>query len=303
MQETSCLERFFGTGENFPWDLADAFDAACNGLENPEALARMEKLPGRELKNWKQLVYAVRAMYQSDEEACRRAADAIEGTSPPGSLKGLFSAWLAGVKNREAGEMPDLETRGDSGAPCQELYRKLLVHPHPLRIIAEQADEALRQGMTGHFERLSQSVLRGLLEERRCDGRLLALRYARYCLSLLKEEGYTQTDFFSLVIRVLGRADGFFVIGLSLLDDDENAALQSFEAALETRKEAVSAEDRRGSGGNIPKQGLFLDNEMAAALQAMTGLIREEHSGAAARRKDPGPKAAKPSGVFQLELF
>ncbi|MDR0389392.1 MAG: hypothetical protein LBH73_04935, partial [Spirochaetaceae bacterium] len=273
MQESSCLERFLGAEGNFPWDLADAFDAACNGLENPEALARME-FCGGEFADWKQLVHAIRAMYNGDEESCRRALASIETSSPPGSLKDLFSDWISGVKTAVQKEKPkannsgkvDFGTGGAVLSPVKELYQKLLIDPHPLRGIAEQADEALRQGMTGHFERLSQSVFRGLQEERRCDGALLALRYARYCLFLLDKEGYTQTDFFSLIIRVLGRADGFFVIGLSLLDNDAEAALEALTTALETR--APDARD------------CFLNDEMAAAVRVMTALIREEAPGA-----------------------
>jgi hypothetical protein len=153
--------------------------------------------------------------------------------------------------------------------------------------------------MTGHFERLSRSVLRGLLEERRCDGRLLALRYALYCLSFLAKEGYTQTDFFSLIIRVLGNADGFFVIGLSLLDDDEEAALQAFEAALEARVPAVHGPAaRRGPDA-------FLDEDMTAALEAMVDLIRKERSRLLAGETARGKIRRRPPVVFQgqLELF
>lgn len=304
MQEPSCLARFFGAGENFPWDLADAFDAACNGLENPEALARMEKLRGKEFTNWKHLVHAIRAMYRGDEESCRGASDSIESVSPPASLKGLFSAWISGMKSagpaEESALVPGrkkpgataLTAGGNADLPAMELYRKLLVHPHPLRLIAEQADEALRQGMIGHFERLSQSVFRGLREERRCDSALLALRYARYCLSLLSEGGYTPTDFFSLIVRVLGRADGFFVIGLSLLDNDEEAALGALEAALETR------------ASEVPDGSFFLDNEMVPALRAMINLMREESPRMPAKNAKPSKHGrTRTESRGQLELF
>ncbi|MDR1211228.1 MAG: hypothetical protein LBK40_03245 [Spirochaetaceae bacterium] len=313
MQEPSCLARFFGAGENFPWDLADAFDAACNGLENPEALARMEKLRGKEFTDWKHLVKAIRAMYRGDAESCREASDSIESSSTPASLKSLFAAWISGMKNagpaeasaRAPGQRKPgaaaLMTGGNSAVPAMELYRKLLVHPHPLRLIAEQADEALRQGMTGHFERLSQSVFRGLREERRCDSALLALRYARYCLSLLNEGGYTQTDFFSLIVRVLGRADGFLVIGLSLLDNDEEAALGALEAALETR---VPEEQASARSGEDPDGSAFLDNEMAPALRAMINLMRKESPRMPVKNAKPSKRGrVRGESPGQLELF
>ncbi|MDR1428841.1 MAG: hypothetical protein LBI85_01000 [Spirochaetaceae bacterium] len=296
MQEASCLTRFLGSGEDFPWDLADAFDAACNGLENPEALARMEKLTGKELQSWKHLVHAIRAMYRGDEESCRAASSSIDDASPPSSLKGLFSAWVSGVKN--AGQA-NIAAGGVFAAPVRELYRKLLVRPHPLRIIAEQADEALRQGMTGHFERLSQSVFRGLREERRCDSALLALRYARYCLSLLNEGGYTPTDFFSLIVKVLGRADGFLVIGMSLLDDDEEAALEALEAALEAARDQI----QETAEGPAPDRSVFLDAEMALALRALTGLIPDVPGMAAGSGRRPKNSRGPRESPGQLELF
>jgi hypothetical protein len=275
--------------ETFPqdsplWSLVDAFDAATNGIENPEALARMELITDPSLRPWKALVRGIRALYAGDIPACRAAADSMEDDSAPGTLKPLFRAWLSrqgkGDRDRIFGEL--------SGAcdSVAKLYRRLLIEPHPLAPLAEQAEEALRHGLEKQFEGLALRIIKTLREERRCDGPLLALRYARRCLGLLDQAGYGGTEFISGVIKTLGEADGFCLLGFALIGKDNRAAA----AAL---RKALNAGD-----------GLFLRDRgkdpMAALLAEALPLLEAPREGAPraagkqGRRKKPSP---------QLELF
>jgi hypothetical protein len=67
------------------WALADAFDAAANGMENPEADARLSAVTAEEFLPWKAAISALKALYADDRLACLDAAAAMAVDSPPRS--------------------------------------------------------------------------------------------------------------------------------------------------------------------------------------------------------------------------
>jgi len=213
------------------WALIDAFDAATNGLENPEASARLDQIEDPVVQPWKTLIAAIRAMYAQDETRCAGLLDLLEETSAPACLKPLFRAWL-----HTRGSAPAhaaLRDLADSPAAVALLFQRLIAGTHPLVLLAEQAEEALRQGMTDHFEGLSFRIMRELQALRRCDGPVLAIRYALRSLRFLEESGYPGNDYFSVVVRALGQGDGFFALGVALLEVDGKAAATAFRGALD----------------------------------------------------------------------
>jgi hypothetical protein len=288
------------------WSLVDAFDAAANGMENPESFALMETITEPALQSWKSLVHAIKAFYKDDIPACRAALDGIDDDSAPGTLKPLFRAWMSRDRDTarsgtgNAGKAGKAGKKSDSGTVARnavmDLYRHLIIEPHPLSLLAEQAEEALRQGMEEQFTVLAGRVMRSLREQRSGDGPLLALRYARYCLALLEDAGGNGTDFLASVTRVLGEADGYCVLGFTLLEKGEAAAAS---AALNRALEA-------GDGG-------FLNGDMAAlvgeALPLLeTGERRDRgrpkvSSGRVKKRKAIGGFAAGLSTSGQPDLF
>jgi hypothetical protein len=266
--------------ENLPrdspcWNLVDAFDAVTNGIENPEALAGLDLVTEPALQPWKALIRAVEALYAYDAPRCRREAELIDGESPPGVLKPFFRAWLIrqGTCRRKT-VFKELSGSCDSVAG---LYRRLLIEPHPLAVLAEQAEEALRQGLYQQFEGLASGILRKLQEEERGDGPLLAVRYVLYCLKLLDAAGYEGSDFFSAVLKTLGEADGSCALGLALVGRDDEAAASALRRAVE-------------AGG-----GVFLDPAMASLLREALPLL----GGTPGKTRGRAKKA--PSA--QLELF
>ncbi|MDR1948576.1 MAG: hypothetical protein LBQ38_04225 [Spirochaetaceae bacterium] len=254
------------------WSLADAFDAATNGMENPEGFARMETIQDPRFRSWQALIRAIKALYAGDLAACRSAADAIPENEAPGALKPLFRAWIHrhDPKNRE-GIFEELSRSCDAVA---ELYRRLLVEPHPLSLMAEQAEEALRHDLPEQFKTLAVRIMKKLREERRCDGPLLALRYARYCIDLLNRAGYGGSDFFSAIIGVLGEADGFCALGFALIGRDN-------EAAARVLRKALKAGD-----------GLFLEGETRALAAGIAAQLESSPLPASG----PRPEAGRPRG-------
>ncbi|GHV88383.1 hypothetical protein AGMMS50267_07430 [Spirochaetia bacterium] len=301
MKQTAGLSALM---EQYPhnspnWSLVDAFDAAANGMENPESFALMETITEPGLQSWKSLVHSIKALYKDDIPACRAALARIDDDSAPGKLKGLFLRWMGRGRSsapdgagehsgsttaRNGAEMPALN------AAVMNLYRQLILTPHPLSLAAEQAEEALRQGLEEQFAVLAGRVMRDLREQRSCDGPLLALRYARYCLALLEEAGANGANFLALVTRILGEADGYCVLGFALLDKGEKAA------AADALKRALNA----GDGG-------FLDAAMSAVIGETLSLLEDRRE----RVKPPeirtrGKKRNAPAGLAagaQPDLF
>jgi hypothetical protein len=213
------------------WALADAFDAATNGMENPEADARLLSATEPAFRPWKTMIAALKALYKDDREACLAAASSIEADSPHAVFVPLFRAWsLSSGSGRDAIVQREL---AEAAEAVSELYGRLVTDAHPLGVLSEQAEEALRQGMIEHFEHSAARILRELHGNHRADGPFLALRYASYCLALLDEEGREESDFFSVIVRSLGRADGFLSLGLALIGRDACAAAAALRGALE----------------------------------------------------------------------
>ena len=199
------------------WSLVDAFDAVTNGMENPESFARLDMITGEELQPWKHLVYAIQALYADDAPRCEAALAAMADDSPPAVLKPLFRAWMHRPDNSPGSRETLFAELAEACDPVVTLYRRLLIEPHPLSLLAEQAEEALRHGLAEQFATMAGKILRTLRELNNRDGPLLALRYAQYCLDLLDKGGYEDTDFFTAILKALGEADGFCVLGFALL--------------------------------------------------------------------------------------
>jgi hypothetical protein len=275
------------------WSLADAFDAVTNGMENPESFARMEEVTDSRLQPWKHLIHGILSLYSGDIPGCEAALETLDEDSAPGALKPLFRAWIArqGTGHRET----IFEELSGACNAVINLYRRLLVEPHPLSLLAEQAEEALNHGLVEQFAFLAGKVMRSLRDQKLGDGPLLALRYVRYCLDLLDKAGLGDSDFFSVTLKSLGEADGFCVLGFALIGKDDEAAAAALEKALV-------------SGG-----GRFLDAAMASLVAGFLPVLKERGirgrriSEAAVRRaRNQTLNGRRPGGqpaFNQLELF
>lgn len=258
------------------WALADAFDAATNGMENPEALERLNAADDPELACWKALVTAIRALYDENPAACREALAGLDPASPPGRLIPVFMAWIADAS------APGGQTQAADG-PLETFYRNLVARTHPLALMAEQAEEALRQGLYGHFETLAFRVLRELQDRRSCDGHLHAVRYARYALDALGRAGFDETGFLTQLHQVLGPADASFVMALHLLDSDRDAAAKALRSAAEE------------------PEGEFVRPRTRTALVRLAEALEVSEGRQAGRASHKGGRMREASA--QLELF
>ncbi|MDL2229463.1 hypothetical protein LJC14_04355 [Treponema sp. OttesenSCG-928-L16] len=268
------------------WSLADAFDAVTNGIENPEAMKRMQGLDSAEMEPWKNLVSAIEALYQDDPERCAAALEHIADASAPGSLKPLFRACLS---RQDSSGKDRLFTELSSGSDAAvDLYRRLIMPKHPLAMLAFQAEDALLRGRINQFETMAGRIMRSLRELRRIDGSLLALRYGIYCLKLLDTHGGGGEEFFPIVLDEMGRADGFCTLGLALTGKNNEAAVSALRASLD-------------SG-----EGLFMDKDMRGLIRDLVNYLEKGLSlppdsgrGSGAEPEDP----EKQKKAVQLELF
>ena len=260
--------------------LVDAFDAAANGMINAEAASRLSDAEEESFRPWKALVSAIRAFYDDDGAAVIDTIDRISDSSPPAVLKPLFRAWALSP------DVPAAQSLKNASAAVAALYQRLFSQTHPAAALAEQAEEALRQGMVDHFEALACKVMRELQESARIDGPLLALRYVERCLALLDESDEEDGAFFEAVIKNLGRADGFASLALALIGRDDAAAAAAFRRALEA-----------------PSHRLFFEGDLravaAAAAAILEGGLRDTNKHQGRTRKT----RAKQAVAGQLELF
>lgn len=233
-------------------------------MTNPDARERLEACGQPRIVPWKTLERAVRALYEDDETACAAAATALSG--PPEVLRPLFRAWLEG--GREA----TLPAR--TGAASARLHDALFSAPHPTALLADQAEEALRQGMEEHFEALALRVIRGLHDAGRAEGGALALRYTLRCLKLLDDSGLSRGNFLAAATRVLGQADGLVAQALATLESDEAGAGAALAAAIGVPPGASGTYDLVAPG-HEPDEGRFLSGELRgvalAAIELLSG--------------------------------
>lgn len=265
------------------WPLIDAFDAATNGMENPEAYSRLAAVEEEAFAPWKALVAAILAFYAEDPRTLDSHLARIPENSPPAVLTPLFRAWLGAPSGARA------EALTDAAPGVSALYRRLTTDPHPLQAVAEQAEEALRQDMIEHFEKLSCRVLKELHEASFAGASVQALRYAARCLDSLCAAGRDDTDFYAALLRSLGRADGLTAIALALIDRDDQAAASAFAGTLESRD-----------------GGFFVDDDMKPVIEAAIGMLRNEaesrHKPQPRRRAPASSRPASAAGG-QLDLF
>ncbi len=207
------------------WTLIDAFDAAANGMTNPEAEERLEKIGDEPFLAWKALVRAINAFYADDRPTLEKAISGITPSSPPSVLIPLFDAW-SGKTDPDGGS-----PLGNAGRVVIELYKRVIFAVHPVKLLADQAEEALRQGMIDHFELMASRVLRELHELKSPEAASIAIRYAQRCLSLLDGTGEESIDFFSVIVRSLGRKDGLIALAFALVGRDDQAAASAFSGA------------------------------------------------------------------------
>jgi hypothetical protein len=271
--------------EKFPhtdpaWSLLDAFDAVTNGMENPDAMKKVLALSDPLFIPWKLLITAIAALYAGDTEGCRRAAETIPGDSPPGSLKPVFRAWCirhrTGDPRRRDKELFTFLT--GCCEPAVELFRRLIIDPHPLTSMAEQAEEALRQGLEEQFAGLAARIIGALREQ----SPLLAFRYTVYCLCLMNDSGGRGEGFFQTLQKSLGETDAFCALGFALAGRDNHAAAMSLDTALKTLPS--------------PRQdGLFLNEKHSPSLEALTKILKTEAG--------KNPRRRRKKDLAQPELF
>jgi hypothetical protein len=232
--------------ENLPkdspaWFLIDAFDAVTNGLENPEAFSRIEQVDMPVFEPWKKLIYAIKALYAGDMLSCKKFAEAIDDNSAPAVLKPFFRAWICRQEGTDQESI--FRELTNSCKQVADLYKRIIIKPHPLYLLAEQAEEALRHELGEQFEYLALKVLSGLRDMR--NGAVLSIRYAVYCITRLNNTLSGGETFFSGMLKILGRSDAYCALGFTLIGKNNRSALAAFNLALREQDSSFLDADMR----------------------------------------------------------
>ncbi|MDR2210149.1 MAG: hypothetical protein LBO65_01580 [Spirochaetaceae bacterium] len=282
-----CQADLYAMMEQLPhtdpaWNLLDAFDAVTNGMENPDAMKNALALSDPAFKPWQYLIRAIAALYAGNIEGCRGAAETIPEDSAPGSLKPLFRAWEI-CHRTEDPRRRDKELFAvltGSCEPAVELFRRLVIDPHPLSLMAEQAEEALRQGLEEQFSALVLRIIGSLREQ----SPPLGFRYAVYCLCLLNDSGSKGRGFFQTLQKSLGETDAFCALGFALAGRDMHAAAMSLDTALRTLS----------SSG---QEGFFLGEKNSPALHSLVRVLKTGAGKKRGKRRKKNP--LQPELVFE----
>ncbi|MDR1390649.1 MAG: hypothetical protein LBJ31_11830 [Treponema sp.] len=221
------------------WHLLDAFDAVTNGMENPGAMQKAAAVKDPSLASWKHLVDAIAALYQGDAALCEKAAAAMEEGSPPAVLKPLFRAWL--IRSRaqlEDGEKKLFNELTGARAPVLSLFDRLVIEPHPLCLISEQAEEALQHGLLEQSALLAAKVLVSLKE----ISLLAAIKYTGYYYALLLETNSAPDSFCAVVQKHFRGAEDIALYFSSRFADRDQPEPQSAKKPAAKNGRLVQAE-------------------------------------------------------------
>lgn len=189
--------------------VSDAFEAATNGMENPEAVAALDLIPPESLfYPWRLLIRSILALYAGDSPGCLEAAGEISEESPLRALVPVLKA-LAGSRNSA------LDRRG------KDLVRTMEDHKDSLAAQIGQVHEALVTGM----EEVFLSLFPPVLEQLALEDETAAARLTLWTLRQLEKYDLDYQTLFRQITQFWGQAEGCRLISLGIYPVDPEAAV------------------------------------------------------------------------------
>ncbi|MBI9109201.1 MAG: hypothetical protein JEZ04_20820 [Spirochaetales bacterium] len=197
--------------------VSDAFEAVTNGMHNPEAMIRLEKLEKAEsFDQWKLLIRAVDAFYSQDFQTLEDCLEKIPSDSLAGSLKPVLYH-MSGQK--QLNRKPTFNE--------EKLIKRVTEDSRFLVSAAAQLTESIEYSGDLFIETASL-----LIKEIKVNNPEASERLALWCFSVCFEYSFDEEPLADNVLMLYGQAEGLRLIALSLMEEDPESSLICFTRAL-----------------------------------------------------------------------
>ncbi len=205
----------YATSSTFPSTvISDAFEAATNGMHNPEAFARLESLEADQ--NWKNIIYAIRAFYNQDFGLMNNLLISVDPGSDAGRLVRVLRH-MAGTEDY-SGKLTKSEER---------LALRVTENTRFLNSAVRQLKESIDYG-----EELFTETASLLIKEVKQKTPVAAGRLALWSFRICIEKGFDDEALADNILMLFGQAEGLRLIALSLMETEPESALICFTRSL-----------------------------------------------------------------------
>jgi hypothetical protein len=213
--------------------VSDAFEAVTNGMDNPEAMMKLEQLQsGDEVEQWKNLIEAVNAFYAQDQRLLESCLENIPSDSLPGSLKPAL-LHMSGLS--PLGRQPTFYEG--------KLIKKITEDSRFLTSAASQLNDNIEYGGDLFIETASL-----LIKEIKVNNTEASERLVLWCFNICFQQQFDEEPLADNVLMIFGQAEGLRLIALSLMEEDPESALICFTRSLIKRLIDRSIETNEAAG-------------------------------------------------------
>ena len=197
--------------------ISDAFEATTNGMSNPEVFIELKKhKEDSEVKDWYLIIKAIKSFYEQDFVAMRSFLSEITENSLASRLKNVLS-YMSG-ENNEKSKLSKNE---------EFLVKKVTAKSNFLKSALSDIEESLVYGKDIFIDTIT-IVIKELSNESIEAAKRLTLWAFEECY----QNNFDEDSLAENVLDFFGQAEGFRLIGLSLIENNPTSALLCFIRSL-----------------------------------------------------------------------
>ncbi len=193
--------------------ISDAFEAATNGMHNPEAFAALQEAETNE--DWKNLIYAIKAFYNHDFHRMEALLAGITANSDAASLSTVLR------------NMSGINISQQLSKSEKKLAAKITEQNRFFNEAIDDLNESIIYG-----EDLFAETVSLLIKEIRKDHPEAASRLALWAFNKCIEYNFNDEKLTDNIIILFGQAEGLRLIGLSLMEREPDSSLICFCRSL-----------------------------------------------------------------------
>lgn len=200
--------------------VSDAFEAVTNGMNKPEAIARLEQIKDQhETRDWYHIIKAIDSFYNLDYSAMDNYLEMIPKDSNSRSLCNVLYAMT--------------ENQTESGVLSKN-EAKLVKQITAGRFFLLDAVSNLNSGIDSSEELFIETVSLLIKEIKRRSSSASA-RLALWAFEMCIRKNYNEEILADNILMLYGQAEGLRLIALALIEHDPGASLICFCRSLINR--------------------------------------------------------------------
>ena len=198
----------------------DAFEAATNGMHNPEAMQRLENLDGgADVGYWKLLIRAIENFYKQDFGKVASLLTEINDESMPGRLKAVL-LFMSGLQDFQ--QQPSYHE--------EKLIKRVTEDSRFFASAVSQLNDSMEYG--GQLFTETASLL---IKEIKVLNFEAAERLALWALNICLQNDFDEEPLADNIMMIFGQAEGLRLIALSLMEVDPESSVVCFIRSLINR--------------------------------------------------------------------